>query len=509
MSLLGLDIGTTGCKAAVFSTQGEQLNLVYEEYAYNSPQPGWAEMEVEAVWGKIKTLVKKVLQGTSSDPVTALCVASLGEACVPVSLDRGALGPSILNFDVRGQEYLQGLEDRLDATHLYQVNGNTLSNQYSLTKLMWIRDHQTDLYTRADLFLHWSSFVAFMLGADPALDYSLANRTLLFDLDHATWSQEFAELAQIDLRKLPRLVPSGTPIGTVSPHVAQELGLPAGVTIVSGAHDQCASAVGCGAIQADQAFYGMGSYHCITPVMDRRREPSIMLPLGLNTEHHAVPGKFVSFLYNHGGTLVKWFRDTFAVEEHRQAKAKGQDIYYPLFAELPESLSSVLVLPNFAPTGPPEFLTDSCGVIYGLHLDTSRGDILKGIVEGIGFYLKECVDSLENTGFSIDSYRAVGGGSNSDAWVQLSADLFGRPISRPVIREAGAIGAAIMAGVGSAVFPDFQAGVKAMVRLERTFEPNPLRQERYRARFEQYHQLYTQLKDNLAAFHRVNHSGGA
>lgn len=509
MSLLGLDVGTTGCKAAVFSTDGRLLALAYAEYDFRSPEAGWAELDVQAVWEKIKASIGKAVTGSGPDPVTALAVASLGEAVVPVSWDRRVLGPSLLNFDVRGQEYLDGLASRVEDAHLYQINGNTLGNHYSLTKLMWIRDHQAELYARTDQFLHWSSFVAFMFGADPVLDYTLANRTLLFDLDRAAWSEELVELAQIDLQKLPQLAPSGVAVGTVSPRIAQELGLPPDVTIVNGSHDQCANAVGCGVIEAGQAFYGMGSYHCIAAVMNQRRDTPAMIERGLNTEHHAVPGKYVSFLYNHGGTLVKWYRDTFAALEHRQARSEAKDVYSALFAEMPERLSSVLVLPNFALTGPPEFLTDTCGVIFGLHLDTARGDVLKGIVEGIGFYLKECVESLPVTGITISDYRAVGGGSKSDAWIQLSADLFGQPIARPAITEAGALGSAIMAGVGSGVFRDYPSGVQAMVRLERTFVPDPPRQERYRARFEEYRQLYALLKGSLKAFHRADHLGPA
>jgi xylulokinase len=509
MSLLGLDVGTTGCKAAVFSTDGRLLALDYAEYDYQSPEAGWAELDVLAVWEKIKVSIRKAVSRSGSDPVTALAVASLGEAVVPLSRDRRILSPSLLNFDVRGGEYLDGLAAQVEDAYLYQINGNTLGNHYSLTKLMWIRDHQPELYAETEHFLHWSSFVAFMLGADPVLDYSLANRTLLFDLDKAAWSEELAELARIDLQKLPRLVPSGVAIGHVSPRIAQELGLPLNVTIVSGSHDQCANAVGCGVIEPGQAFYGMGSYHCITPVMDQRRDTSAMVARGLNTEHHAAPGKYLSFLYNHGGTLVKWYRNTFATVEHHQAAIEAKDIYPALFAEMPEGMSSVLVLPNFAFTGPPEFLTDSCGVIFGLHLDTTRGDVLKGIVEGIAFYLKECVESLPATGITINDYRAVGGGSKSEAWIQLSADLFGQPIARPVITEAGALGSAIMAGVGSGIFRDFPSGVQAMVRLERTFVPDPSRQERYRARFEEYRQLYGQMKGSLKSFHRANHLGAA
>ncbi len=509
MSLLGIDVGTTGCKAAVFSTEGRMLGSAYEEYDIERPKPGWAELDAVMVWEKTKKTIGMVVSQSREDPVTALAVSSLGEAVVEVSERREILGPSILNFDARGEEYLDGLRAALDDEHLYRTTGNTLGNQYSLTKLMWIKDHQPDLHARTYKFLHWSSFVAFMLGADPVLDYSLANRTLLFDVDRETWSEEMFERTGLDRRKLPELAASGVEIGTVAGTVAQDLGLPSGVSIVTGAHDQCASAVGSGVIEEGHAVCGMGTFICITPVFRSRREVKAMVQRGLNTEHHAVPGRYVCFIYNHGGALLKWFRDTFAAAEHRQGEPAEQGIYAALTSEMPEGPSSVFVLPHFGQTGPPEFIADSCGVIAGLHLDTSRGDILKGILEGTAFYLRECVESLPATGIRIDDYRAVGGGSKSDRWVQICADILGRPFTRPEITEAGVLGAAIMAGVGQCAFRTYQAGVEAMVRLDRTFEPDPRRHGLYEARFGEYRRLYPLVGGYLKDVHRAAHAGKA
>jgi xylulokinase len=497
MSLLGIDVGTTGCKAAVFSEEGHILASAYEEYDIQRPRPGWAELDAADVWAKVKRTAGQVVPRSASDPVKALAVSSLGEAMVPVTEDRQVLGPSILNFDARGERYLAGLSSAVDDERLYRINGNTLGNHYGLTKLMWIKEHQPEVYERAYKFLLWGSFVPFMLGAEPTVDYSLANRTLLFDIDRKGWSEEMLELAGLDRAKLPDTAPSGTVIGTVADHVATELGLPSNVPIVTGAHDQCANAVGCGVIGEGLAMYGMGTFLCITPVFSERRGPAVMIERGLNTEHHAVPGHYVSFMYNQGGSQVKWFRDTFAAAERRQAEEAGRDIYADLISEIPEGPGSVVVLPHFTTTGPPAFISDSCGVIAGLRLETSRGEILKGILEGTTFELKECVDSLAPTGIEIADFRAVGGGSKSDAWVQICADILGRPFVRPTITEAGALGAAIVAGVGSGVFSSYQAGVAAMVSLERTFEPNPQQHRLYQSRFEKHRQLWPLMKGYL------------
>ncbi len=494
MTLLGIDVGTTGCKVALFSPEGAMLCSAYREYDVQRPQSGWAELDAVTVWTLIKETICEVTQQTDSGSIQALAVSSMGEAVVPVTMEREILGPSLLNFDIRGQEYVSELSAVLDNERLYQINGNTLGNHYSLTKIKWIKQHQPEQYERADQFLHWSSFVAFMLGADPILDYSLANRTLLFDLNKGTWSDELLARTGLDREKLPQTVPSGTPVGTIAPHIAAELGLPPDVVIVSGAHDQCATAVGCGVIEPGSAVYALGTYLCITPVFSERSASGPMIERGLNTEHHAVPDRFVSFLYNHGGSIVKWFRDTFAKEEHRRA---GQDIYNRLFAEIPNTPSRVLVLPHFSATGPPEFINDSCGVMVGMQLDTQRGEILKGIIEGTSYYLKECVDNLPATGITIQDYRTVGGGSKSDVWVQTCADIMGSPISRPAITEAGSLGAAIMAGVGSHQFSTFQEGVAAMVKLDRHFEPNREWHLCYMERYEYFKQLWPLMKNYL------------
>lgn len=499
MSLLGIDVGTSGCKSALFSERGELLSVAYEEYDMERPQPGWAQLDAVDVWEKVKGTIRGAVKGAAGQggPIRALAVSSMGEAVVPVTRDRKILGPSILNFDVRGARYLPALADALPDAALYQINGNTLGNHYSLPKLKWIKENQPDLYRDADYLLHWAGFVSFMLGAEPSLDYALANRSLLFDVDAGDWSDRLLAWGELDREKLPALCQAGTLIGQIAPAVAEELGLPVGARIAMGTHDQCANAVGCGAITAGRAMYGMGTFVCLTPVFDQRPDPARMIALGLNTEHHAVPGAYVSFIFNHGGSVLKWYRDTFAALDKKAAAAEGRDIYAELIAEMPPGLSSILVLPHFAPTGPPEFIDDSSGALIGLKLATPRGDILKGLLEGITMYEREVLDGLPAAGIPVDSCRAVGGGSKSDAWLQLTADIFGIPVVRPRVTEAGVLGAATIAGVGAGVWPTYDAAIEQMVSLDRAFEPRPDVHAAYEPQYEKYRQLWPLMKDFL------------
>ena len=195
--------------------------------------------------------------------------------------------------------------------------------------------------------------------------------------------------------------------------------------------------------------------------------------------------------------MVKWYRDTFAQAEQAQAKASGQDIYAQLMQEMPAQPSSILALPHWGPTGPPEFIDDSSGVMLGLKLETSRGDILKGLIEATTFYLRECLEALPDAGITIEDFRAVGGGSKSEAWLQIVADVMGRPVVKPQINEAGVLGAAILAGAGCGVFSALDEGVGTMVKLERTFYPRQQVQQRYDERFRQYRRLWPLIQDYL------------
>ena len=497
MSFLGVDIGTTGCKATVFSELGKPMSFAYDEYDMVRPRPGWLELDPVDVWARVRRTIAKAVKAASGDPVTSLAVSSMGESMVPVSRDRRILGNSLLLIDSRGEEYLPLLSSGLGAEKLYRINGNILGIQFSLPKLMWIRDNTPVIYAGAWKFLLWSGFVSFMLGAEPTVDYSLANRTLLFDVDSCAWSKEIAGIAGIDLEKLPDPVAAGTRIGTVSGPIAEELGLARGTAIVAGTHDQCANALGCGVTDAGFGMSGMGTYLTIVPVFSGRKPPEVMMRWGLNTEHHAAPGRFVSFIYNQGGLLLKWYRDTFARADREAAERAGRDVYADLVSEIPDGPSSVLVLPHFTVTGPPEFVTDSSGVITVLKLDTYRGDILKGIMESVIFYHKTVVDSVADAGIALHELRAVGGGSKSDAWLQISADILGKPIVRTRIAEAGSLGVAILAGVGTGAFHSVEDGVKAMVSLGERFDPNPARQRDYAEKFEKYRSLWPLMRDFL------------
>lgn len=497
MSLLGVDIGTSGCKAAAFSLGGQCLAAAYREYPTLHPQPNYAELDSRDVFNKVKSAIGEVAAHTARDPVTAMAISTMGEAMTPVSADRRILGDSILGIDLRGTEYVKRLQTDIGQEAFYAINPNILAPNYSLPKLLWLKEHEPELFGAAWKFLLWGDLVAFLFGCEPLTNFSLANRTLLFDIRKEDWSDILLDWAGVPREKLPKCVATGTISGTISNESAAELGLPRDVTLVVGAHDQCCNSLGAGIHQAGKAVCGIGTIECIAPVYDHIPSASAILPTRLNVEHHALPGLYLSFLYNQSGVLVKWFRNTFAHAD-QQLINPGEDIYEVLIRELPKEPTPLLVLPHFEITGSPDFISDSAGVIAGLRTTTSRGDILKAIIEGSTFYFLDSLNALKTLGIDTSEFIATGGGAKSDAWLQIKADIFGVPLVRPRITECGVLGASIVAGMATGVFSSPAEAVRQFVKRDRVFEPNTARHAVYREQYEKYRRLYPAMKGLLA-----------
>jgi xylulokinase len=487
MSILGIDLGTTGCKAAAFSKNGNCLAQAYREYSTIHPKSGQVELDSREVWEKVRQVIQEVASQTSRDPITALCTSSFGEAFVPVTKNREILGNSILCTDNRGTEYSDALSHDIGQGVFYKINPNILGPQYSLPKLLWLRDHERELFDKADYFLFWADLVPFLLGCEAVAVNSLANRSLLFDIVKNDWSDKLLSWSRMERKCLGRVVPGGSVIGTVSNSAASELGLPAGVKVVSGGHDQCCNALGSGCIKPGKAVCGIGTFECITPTYGELQEPLHMLSLRLNMEHHVLPGLYVSFLYNQAGILVKWFRDTFASKE---VPPNGMDIYNTLDREMPETPTNLLVLPHFDPPMWPVHMIDTAGIIMGLKTSTTRGEILKAIMECETFYFVGSMLALKKLGIEIREFIATGGGAKSDPWLQIKADIFGVPFVRPRISEGGLLGAAMLAGIATDIYASAAEAARVFVKPDRCFEPDADRHAAYEEKLALYNELF-------------------
>ncbi len=491
MSLLGIDIGTTGCKAVSFSTDGKQLARSYREYQIIRKEEKREELDSVEIWNKIQETIREVAVQSPQDPVTALSVSSLGEAVIPVSSDGNILGNSILGSDVRGEEFVQLIDNQIGREAIFDRTGNLPGAFYSMPKVAWIKKYRPALYEQTAFFFTWSDFVCFMLGGKAGTNYSLAGRTLLFNVKTNEWDRKLFDHLGLDIVKFPQPVQSGTFLGYVKPEMADKLCLDKSVSIISGGHDQCCAALGCGiAKDSRSVMFGMGTFICVVPVFAGFPDKKSMYRNGMHIEHHVVPGSYISFIYNQsGGALIKWFRETFysRITDHSVSFLPGYD---EMFGEITDCSDDLLVYPGWGATGPPDFQPGGQGRISGFSLSHSRGDILRSILEGISFYIR---DRFEILGYPFNHTNllvATGGGCVSDKWLQITADVMGKTIIRNSVKEAGSLGAAIIAGVGSNVFKSYDKAIEMMVHRELEIVPDSKKKAIYQRKYELYKRIF-------------------
>jgi xylulokinase len=499
LSLVGLDIGTTGCKAIVFDPRGRVLGQAAREYDLLFPASDWAEQDAEGVWRlawEALCEAVSVAKGQGRAPV-AIALSVQGEAVIPVD-DRGiAQRPAILGMDTRTGAENAWLVERFGAETLFQRTGMPVHTINTLPKLLWLKAHEPEVWRHARQFLLYEDFLVRRLGGEAAISHCLASRTQMYDLASGDWACDILEVCGIDVARLAPLAPAeGGVVGTVRDELRQALGIENDVLLVSGGHDQACAAVGSGVIEAGRAMVSTGTAEVVevaseTPALDEALQQG-----NISVYRHVVPGLYLAMTLNHsGGLLLRWFRDTLGRWEIEQAKEVGQDAYDLILDGVPPGPTSLFVLPHFSGSGTPWLDTASKGAVLGLTFATSQAEIAKAILEGLCFELRINLDLLQEAGITIDELHAVGGGARSPLWLQLKADICQIPLRVPEVTDAACLGAALLAGVGAGVYSDLRSAVNQTVHLERQIKPCPESVAAYEARYALYRQVYPALKD--------------
>jgi xylulokinase len=491
MSILGLDIGTTGCKAIVFRSDGTILGRAVREYSILTRHAHWAEQDAENVWRLAwETICEAV--AAAEDPPEAMALSVQGEAIVPVGADGRALRSAILGMDTRTSDENRWLAERFGAETLFNRTGMPLHTINTLPKLLWLQRHDAEVWKAADQFLLYEDFFVRRLTGRAVISHCLASRTQMYDLSTGDWADDILSKCAIERERLAPLAPAGGGIvGSLRPALARELGLDDEVLIASGGHDQACAALGSGVVRAGLAMVSTGTAEVVEVALASPTLNENLRQSNISVYRHVVPGLYLAMTLNHsGGLLLRWFRDTFCAAECEKAKTTRQDPYDLILAHAPDGPTGVMVLPHFSGSGTPWLDTSSKGAILGLTFAADRATLAKAVLEGLTFELRINLDLLREAGVGIHELRAVGGGSRSPLWLQLKADICRIPLSVPQVTEAACLGAALLAGAGAGIYPGLERAVAETVNLQRHVEPQPEGCSTYEGRYQLYRQIY-------------------
>jgi xylulokinase len=494
--VIGIDVGTYSAKGVLVDGDGAILADHTVHYELSMPRPGWAEHDADAVWWSSLTAITRALlarSGVRPAEIAAVGASAIGITMLPIDGDGRPLRPSILyGIDTRTWREITEIEEALGVEEVQERCGR-LSTQSLGPKLLWFRKHEPELFERTRSVLTAHGYLTFRLTGELTVDgYGARGYAPFFDRATGGWS-DWADDVIAPHTLLPRICDSAEIVGTVTAAAAAETGLAQGTPVIAGTIDAASEALSAAVIDEGDTMLMYGSTLFVIQVRDEPlKHPTIWSGTYLR------PGSFTMAAgLATSASLTRWFRDEFGREE-LAAEARGEGDAFAALSDLakasPVGARGLVALPYFSGERTPMADPMARGVIAGLTLSHTRGDVYRALLEGVAYALRHNLDVLAEVGGPARRLVGVGGGTKSDTWMQIFSDVLGMPQEIPATTVGASYGDAFMAALAVGMVPDWNA-IKEWVRIDRTVEPNPAHRGRYDALYAIYRELYPATRD--------------
>lgn len=499
--LLGIDVGTSGTKTLICDGAGVVLATAMAEHPISSPRPGWSEQDPRHWWRAVCTATKAVLKKArlSASEVTGIGLSGQMHGSVFLGDGPDPLRPALLWNDQRTQTQCDEITQKARGrSALIQLVANPALTGFTAPKILWVRQHEPGIYKRTRHILLPKDYVRYRMTGDYATEVSDASGTLLLDVRNRTWSHKLLALLNIDPAVLPRLYESPQVTGVLSAEAARALGLKANTPVVGGAGDQAAGAVGNGIVSAGIVNAALGTSGVMFAHADRPR----LDPRGrVHTMCHAVPDKWCVFgcMLSAGGSF-QWFRNQMGRQEIDSARRRKIDPYTLLVAQAagaPLGCEGLFFLPYLTGERCPHPDPLARGGWIGLTARSTRAMLIRSLLEGVTFGMRDALEILRGMNLPIRQVRATGGGARSDFWRRLQADIYGLPVILTNADEGPAYGVALLAGVGTGVWKTVEEACRRCIHPTLSVKPVRRNVQTYQKSYAVYRKLYPSLKDRF------------
>jgi xylulokinase len=486
--LLGIDVGTGGTRAVLLDEAGHVLGAATMEHApMASPELGWAEQDPRDWWraacGAIMECLMKA--GATAGEVGAIGLSGQMHGLVLLDVAGEVLRPALIWCDQRTEEECRAITERVGAKRLIELVANPALTGFTLPKIWWIRAHEPETWSRVRSIMLPKDYVRFKLTAARATDVADASGTLLFDVVNRRWSVEMLKASDLSEEILPRVFESPEISGRVSKDGAAASGLREGTPVAAGAGDQAAGAVGMGIVEPGNVSATIGTSGVVFAATSR----PVVEPKGrIHTFCHAIPRRWhVMGVTQGAGLSLRWFRDQFGGGASYDALMKEA-------AEAPAGANGLLWAPYLMGERTPHLDPGARGALVGLTAQHARAHVIRAILEGVAFSLRDTFTIFRELSVPVKSIRLGGGGARSSLWQQIQADIYGMPVDLVAAEEGAAYGAALLAGVGAGVWRSVEAACGTAVPVAKRVEPISRNVELMNRRYEEYRKLYPALR---------------
>lgn len=496
--LLGIDIGTSACKIAIFRKSGEVVATANGDYNVYYPQLGLAEQDPDEWWSAVCKATKECIQKGNVNPADIVGIGVDGQSwsAIPIDKEGNVLTRTPIWMDTRAKDICERLNQEIGEDEIFRVSGNSLTAPYTTGKVLWYKENLPEVYRHTDKILQSNAFIVYRLTGQVSQDICQSYGWHCFNMEKGVWDDEMRKAMGIPEEFLPKISACHAVVGTVTKKAAEQSGLVEGIPVVAGALDAACGTLGAGVLHngetQEQGGQAGGMSICIDTY---KADPRLIL------SYHAVPDCWIiQGGTTGGGGVMRWLEREFADYERVMAKELGKsslDQFNEIAGKVAPGSDGLIFLPYMSGERTPIWDPHAKGVYYGMDFSKTKGHFVRAAMEGVAYSVRHNLEVAEEAGASAEVLRAMGGSANSLLWTQIKADITGKPIVVPDSDTATTLGAVMLAGVGVGLYKDFQDAVDTTVTIKREHKPNPEVKAVYDKNYEIYLELYRNLKETM------------
>ncbi|ROR30554.1 xylulokinase [Mobilisporobacter senegalensis] len=496
--LLGIDIGTSACKVAIFDKFGTVLASTNEVYNVYYPRKGYAEQNPDEWWSAVCKAIKEALSlsGIQSDEIAGIGIDGQSWSAIAVDQEGNVLTNTPIWMDTRANKICENLNADIGSEKIFDLAGNSLQPSYTTAKILWYKENMPEIYRKTDKILQSNSFIVYKLTGIMSQDKSQGYGLHCFDMHQGIWDIRMCEKLGIPIDILPDIYECHEIVGAVTKKAAEECGLSIGIPVVAGGLDAACGTLGAGVIHPGETQEQGGQAGGMSICTDTYKADKRLI-----LSYHVVPDLWLlQGGTTGGGGVMRWIERELGDYEREKAKHEEKNLF-ELLNDIAEDVNpccdGLVFLPYMAGERSPIWDPNAKGVFYGLDFSKTKGHLVRAAMEGVAFSIKHNLDVAAETDIKVDTLCAMGGSANSLLWTQIKSDIIGKPFIVPASDTATTLGACILAGVGVGMYKDFEEAVKLTVKVKRKHEPDMEKHEQYKKNYEIYLELYEKLKETM------------